>query len=376
MIDQAFPKELRESVNNTNMTIKLKNGSIWSVVGSDNYDRLVGTNPVGIIFSEYSLADPDAWTYMRPILRENDGWAIFIYTPRGRTHGYDLFEMASENPGWFCERLSIDDTGVMTHEEVEEEIASGMSREKATQEFYCSFDVGMEGAYYTEELEWSKSQGNVGDFPWDPHTPVQTYWDIGFRDHTSVIFVQDNPTTGIPRIIDHERHRNKGLPDWAKIIKEKPYTYDLPHKGPHDIDSHEWGSGRLRSETASDLGMPFEAVEKIPVEDGIDAARSMIRRVKFHEPTTIHLRSALANYHRKWDAKRMIFTDRPFHDWSSDDADAFRYFALDWNAPRMGRILVPGEDGTYQQNVRVRRAVGSPKTRRINLNASGQRRIR
>ena len=368
MIDQSFPKELRSGVNNTDMTIKLKNGSVWSCVGSDNYDSLVGTNPVGVIFSEYSLTDPDAWTYIRPILRENDGWAIFIYTPRGRTHGFDLYDMAQSNDKWFCEKLTIDETGILTSEDVEEEIDSGMSREKALQEFYCSFDVGMEGAYFTEELTWAKDNGNIGEYPWDPDRPVQTYWDIGYGDHTSVLFLQD--FDGIPHIVDHERHRNKGLPDWVKIINEKPYAYSIPHKGPHDIETHEWGSGRLRSETAYKMGMEIESVEKIGLEDGIDASRSMIRKVKFNESRTIHLRSALANYHRKWNAKRMKFEDKPFHDWSSDDADSFRYFSVDWSTPRSGRILVPDGSGNYTHNIKVRRAVGGVRSRQIPLNRS------
>jgi hypothetical protein len=230
----------------------------------------------------------------------------------------------------------------------------------------CDWNVGMEGAYYTEELEWARSNGNIGDFPWDPDQLVYTYWDIGMRDHTSVIFVQDR--NGTPVIIDHMRERNKGLPDWAKMIKEKPYVYARPHKGPHDIDSTEWGTGRLRSETAYQLGLEFEAVEKIPVQDGIDAARAMLRRCKFNESKTEHLRSSLADYHRQWNAKRMIFDDKPFHGWSSDDSDCFRYFAVDWIVPSTGRILVRDRNGVYAPSINVKRATGAVRQFRLNRN--------
>jgi len=356
MVNQAFPAEMVKGKNATDMRVEFTNGSAWQLVGSDNYDRLVGSNPVGVIFSEYAIGDPAAWDYIRPILRENDGWAVFIYTPRGRTHGYTLYDTNKNNPRWFTQILSINDTGVMTDEDVNEEINDGMSPEKAKQEFYVSFDVGMEGAYYTSELEYADTCGHIGDYPWNPDKLVYTYWDIGIRDHTSVIFVQDDD--GIPVIIDHERHRNLGLPDWAKIIHEKPYAYGTPHKGPHDIDTHEWGTGRLRSETAYDLGIEFEPVEKISVEDGIDAARAMLRRVKFNEQKTINLRSALADYHRQWNAKRMIFEDKPFHNWASDDADCFRYFSVDWETPRRGQILIQDERGQYVPNIRVHRAMG------------------
>ena len=105
IIDQAFPPVLRKRINDQDMLIELVNGSVWQCVGSDNYNALVGANPVGVVFSEYSLTDPAAWEYIRPILRENGGWAIFIFTPRGKNHAYDLFETARQNPNWFCEKF-------------------------------------------------------------------------------------------------------------------------------------------------------------------------------------------------------------------------------------------------------------------------------
>ena len=82
IIDQVFPAALRRRTNAQDMLIEMVNGSIWQMAGSDNYDRLVGSNPVGVVFSEWSLAHPEAWDYIRPILVENGGWALFIFTPR------------------------------------------------------------------------------------------------------------------------------------------------------------------------------------------------------------------------------------------------------------------------------------------------------
>ena len=218
MIDQAFPKEIRlGKPNESNMKIEFANGSVWQVVGSDNFDSLVGSNPIGIIFSEYSIANPLAWEYFRPILRENEGWAVFIYTPRGKTHGYSLYNVALEeakrDPMWHASKLTIEDTGVMTPEDVEDEIRQGMSREKALQEFYCSFDIGMEGAFYTEELKYAEDQKHIGDYPWDPDRPVDTWWDIGIRDNSSVIFTQTS-REGFPIIIDHQSRRNWGAQEY------------------------------------------------------------------------------------------------------------------------------------------------------------------
>lgn len=364
MIDQAFPKEIRKGKpNESNMKIELANGSVWQVVGSDNYDSLVGSNPIGIIFSEYSIANPLAWEYFRPILKENDGWAVFIYTPRGKTHGYTLHQMAQTHPKWFSSMLTVDDTGIMTPEDVEDEIAQGMSREKALQEFYCSFDIGMEGAFYTEELKYAEDQGNIGDYPWDPDRPVDTWWDIGIRDNTSVIFTQDD-VDGNPIIIDHASKRNFGLPDWAREIKSYPYAYGT-HNGPHDLDTREFGSGVTRLETARNHGINFDVVEKLPVQDGIDASRSMIRRCKWDKEKTQSLRDNLAYYHREWDENRNIFKDKPEHDHSSHDADAYRYFSVGYSATKVGSILVKDNRGKYVPNIRVKRAYkGASRNRR------------
>lgn len=356
MIDQAFPKEIRaKKPNESDMKIEFQNGSVWQVVGSDNFDSLVGSNPIGIIFSEYSIADPNAWEYFRPILLENDGWALFIFTPRGKTHGYSLHEMAAEHPGWFHSTLTIDDTGIMTPEQFEDEIAQGMSREKAMQEFYCSFDIGMEGAFYTEELKYAEDSGHIGSFPWNPNKPVDTWWDIGIRDNTSVIFTQEHES-GDPIVIDHMSKRNLGLPDWIREINSLPYNYRT-HNGPHDIETRDWVTGMERDEVAHRLGINFDAVPKLSVQDGIDATRVFIRRARWNAETTQGLRDNLAYYHREWDDRRQIFKDKPDHDHSSHDADATRTAAVGWDMTRAGSILVKDEvTGRYRPNIRVKRA--------------------
>jgi hypothetical protein len=364
MIDQAFPKEIRAGKpNESNMKVELANGSVWQVVGSDNYDSLVGTNPVGIVLSEYAIGDPSAWDYFRPILRENGGWAVFIYTPRGKTHGYSLYQMAKEHPAWYSSLLTIDDTGIMSREDMEDEILQGMSREKAMQEFLCSFDVGMEGAFYTEELEWADRMGHVGNFPWNPDKSVQTWWDIGIRDNTSVVFTQEGED-GNPIIIDHMSRRNIGLPTWVKILNDLPYAFDQ-HRGPHDIATREWGTEVTRQERGHGLGIEFDNRPediKVVLQDGIDASRAMLRKVKFNKDTTQQLRDNLAYYHREWDDNRQIFSDRPNHDHSSHDADAFRELATHWTTRSTGRILIKDErTGLYRPNIEVKRAYGGAR---------------
>lgn len=149
-----IPKSLRKSTNNTEMKIELLTGSVWQIIGADNYDSVVGANPVGIVFSEWAISDkyPQAWDYFRPMLVENGGWAIFIYTPRGRNHGFDLYQEAMGNPDWFCQLLTVDDTGVISREDIERERRAGYSEDMIAQEFYCSFVASTEDIVIPFEL--------------------------------------------------------------------------------------------------------------------------------------------------------------------------------------------------------------------------------
>lgn len=117
-----IPKEVVKSTNETDMQIVLTNGSIIQLIGADNIDRIVGTNPIGVIFSEYSLMKPNVWEFIRPILAENGGWAGFIFTPRGMNHAWKLLQVALANPKeWYVSVLGVEDTLAIEAEVLEQE---------------------------------------------------------------------------------------------------------------------------------------------------------------------------------------------------------------------------------------------------------------
>ena len=109
-LDHIPPSLISGTINNSEMKISLINGSIIRLAGTDYYNSWVGTNPLGVVFSEYSVQNPLAWDLIRPILTENDGWAAFIYTPRSRNHAYDLYNRNKNNDKWFVSYLTIEDT--------------------------------------------------------------------------------------------------------------------------------------------------------------------------------------------------------------------------------------------------------------------------
>lgn len=329
-----IPDELVETKNSQEMKIRFINGSLLQLVGSDNVDSLVGSNPQGIVFSEYALQDPRAYQFLRPILLANDGWALFISTPRGKNHLYELYQIALNNPQWFCYKLSVADTGHIPLEEIEKERQEGiMSEDLIQQEYYCSFEMGVEGAYYTKYLDRMRLENRIGTVPWESGFKVHTAWDIGVRDSTSIIFFQTIGQT--IRIIDYYEKSKEGLEHYVKILANKPYTYGK-HIAPHDIAVTEWGSGLTRLEKARQLGIKFVTAPDISIIDGIEAVRSSLGKVWIDEKNGALLVKALENYRQEFDPKKKIYKNNPLHNWASHPADAMRYLCLSLPKTRDG----------------------------------------
>lgn len=135
---EHFPKEILKNVNETEMRVTLVNGSILQLIGADNIDRVVGTNPIGVVFSEYALMKPEVWNLISPILTENGGWAVFVYTPRGQNHAYELLKMAEKNERWYVEILPVSKTNAVPEIDLLEQKAT-MSAALYLQEYECDF---------------------------------------------------------------------------------------------------------------------------------------------------------------------------------------------------------------------------------------------
>jgi phage terminase large subunit len=325
-----FPKELLDGKpNDTEMKLRYKNGSLFQIIGSDRFNAVMGTNPVGIVLSEYSLQDPTCWGYFRPILAENDGWAIFNFTPRGQNHAYDLYEMAKADPAhWFTEVLTVDDTKAVRQEVLDQERAEIVrlygNDALYLQEYFCSFTVPISGAYYAEQLQAAYKDARVGRVPHESRLSVDTWWDLGINDRMSIWFTQ---SVGQElRVIDYMEGSGQGLPHYIGLLKEKPYVYGK-HTAPHDIEVRELTSGVSRRDTARALGIDFEVAPKLPLIDGIDAVRGLFSKCWFDADKCREGLNALKNYRKQYDEKRKTYLNQPYHDWSSNGSDAFRYLA-------------------------------------------------
>lgn len=326
-----IPRTLIKNINNQEMKIRLINGSLIQVVGSDNYDSIRGTNPVGCIFSEYAEQDPNVWMVVSPILdaETNNGWAVFVFTPKGANHAKDLFDQAQRNPSWFCSFLTCKDTGSVTEEKISQIRAEGlMSEDMIQQEHFCSFTLGIQGSYYAKYIQDAKNEDRICHMPYQPQLRVNTAWDVGFNDETAIIFFQCKGRE--IHIIDYYENRQREAAHYAKIILDKGYIYGR-HFGPHDVCAHEKGSGLAVRSVYSDLGIDFTVLSLKDIKsvvEGIECARGLFPSIWFDSKKCDMLIKALENYRAQYDEKREYYSNRPVHDKWSNAADAFRYLTI------------------------------------------------
>lgn len=323
-----IPKELIKSVNIQQMKIVLINESIIQFVGSENYDSLRGTNPVGCVFSEYAYQHPQAYPTLRPVLLANNGWAIFISTPFGENHFYTLYQVAKDNPKeWYTCFMTVNDTHHISSEEIQREIETGeISPDMAEQEYYCSFGIGAIGAYYAKYLNHMELNDQIAMVDWEPNYPVHTAWDLGVRDSTSILMFQ---VIGRQvNIIDMYQNSDVGMEHYINVLQNKEYTWGK-HIAPHDIQVREFTSGGLtRFEKAAQLGVQFIIAPNISIMDGIESVRTTLPRVYIDNVKCKILIAALRNYRKQYDTATKTYKPQPLHDANSHVADALRYLCL------------------------------------------------
>lgn len=327
-----IPKQLERKRNNQERSIELKNGSIIQIVGSDNLQSIVGPNPVGVVFSEYSLQRPEVWSQVvSPILEANGGWALFNSTPRGQNHLFDLWEHAQRQPErWFTDIKTIDDTRkedgspVVSRAQIDNLLAEGQDPDLIQQEYYCSFTGSYSGSYYSKIISELRQSNHIREIPYDPALPVFTVWDCGIADANAIWFAQAHERE--VHLIDYMESTGQGMPYYIRAVKNKPYVYSN-HYGPFDLEAREYGTGATRRETAQTLGVYFQIVPKLSLDDGHDAVRRLLPRSYFDRAKCDKGLRALENYAREQKRDGSI-ADRPKHDKWSHGADAFRYLSI------------------------------------------------
>jgi len=285
-------------------------------------NSLRGTNPVGVIFSEYSRVNhPEAYNgVIAPILAANNGWGLFISTPNGYNNFYDIYKYAlsGKDADWYVKLLTVNETKHISEEVLAKE-KERMSDEMFLQEYYCSFEVANTGAYYAKYVHQAYAEQRIGYVPHDSTHEVHTAWDLGYHSPSVIIFFQV-----IGRkicVIDHYHKSNEDLSHYVSQLRSynltKKYTYGM-HFVPHDAKKHELGNGKTRLQILDQLGIKTKVLDYSYLDDGIEVTRHTFKRIFIDEKSCSLLLDALEHYSKKWDqvAKRFINKDK--EDWATD----------------------------------------------------------
>ncbi|AIZ01402.1 terminase [Vibrio phage CJY] len=427
-IRNAFPDEIVESINESRMLVRFTNGSTYQLQGGDS-DKLVGAGPVGIVYSESALMSPNVRTFLRPMLDETGGWELHITTPRGKNWFYKLAMHAEKSEEWYYKYLTINDTWrwayssealdtdtlqqagtatlndghvipvyesiptelkyrnvadaekaiergvvkgmyavrIMTERMVQSLIDEGQDPFIVRQEYYCDWDVALQGSYYGDLMITMYNTGRIGKFPHNPNRPVYVHMDIGFNDSTSITFTQEGPM-GQGVIIDHLWGSNKSLLQWVYDIEEhankRDYALGLIIL-PHDADNTEVSHGKTRKEWVleegrfEERGMQFDVLERADKQAGIDATRGFLATCCIDETNCEYLIEALKSFRREYDEKNQTYRNNAVHDWASHPADNVRYLASSWDSV-LSYVHVAAKrsrGNKMKANIKVKRAL-------------------
>jgi phage terminase large subunit len=368
-LHEAFPPEMCEKVNDHEMFIQFKNGSTVQMIGSDRYDATVGAGVVGIVYSEWALANPSAWGYHRPMLEENKGWAMFITTPRGNNHAKAMYDMAKTNPKWFAEVSDITATKALTQEQLDETLkeyqaiyGDDFGLAMFEQEYHCSFSGAMVGAIFGGEINRAEREGRIGTVLVNPRYPVHTAWDLGKAVNNPIWCFQVIGKR--PYIVDFYRPESDDLEEWCKWLDDRGYRGN--DYVPHDALQGDWGMPRTRMDTLIRLGRKPRQIAKVSVQDGINAGNRTIRLARFDRERCDLGIEGLKNYRREWDDDLKTFRQNPVKDWAEHIGSAWRYLGLAWeneieNKPAekkaplpTGHIPVPPPPSDYDGDTKRR----------------------
>ncbi len=322
------------SYNVAELRADFPNGARFRLFGADNYDAMRGLYFDSVVLDEPADFPANAWpTVIRPSLADRKGKATFIGTPKGKNEFWEIYNNAQNNDRWFCAMYKADETDILEKEELEEAKAT-MGEDRFAQEFLCSFEAAIQGAYYAQEMKTAKEEERIINVPYDPAASVITSFDLGIGDSTAIWFAQ---FVGQEiHLIDYYENSGVGLDHYAKVLHEKGYHYES-HILPHDVQVKELGTGKSRLETLENLGVHnIEIAPRLSVDDGIQASRSMLNRCWFDAEKCERGIEALLQYRREFDEKLKSWRGRPLHDWTSHGADSFRYLAVGYRPIKDG----------------------------------------
>jgi len=327
---QRYSQPVLAKANQSELWVELVNGARIRLFGADNPDALRGLYLDGIVLDEYADMRPRIWgEIIRPLLSDRLGWAVFIGTPKGHNGFWELYSAAVNKDDWYVKTLRASVTGLIPDSELAD-AAKSMTQDQYLQEFECDFESAIVGAYYGKEMRLLTDQGRITKVKYDSMYKVNTAWDLGYTDSTSIWWYQ--VIHGEIRVLEHHSSNGQSVPFYTGLIQSKDYDYGI-HWLPHDARAKTLSSGGKSIIEQLSAKIPLESMKIVPnlsLQDGIQASRMALQRAWFDGDKCMEGIECLRQYQREYDEDKKVFRDRPRHDWTSHSADAFRYLSIAW----------------------------------------------
>ena len=312
--------------NESELKCTLPGGAVIQLGSADNPHASRGIYSDFCVLDEPAQMPPSMWTeVLRPALSDRRGGALFIGTPHGR-HGlfYDVWQQAEDDDQWWRGIFRAQDTHIVDDGELQSAQRS-MSVAEYDQEFNCSWDAAIKGAYWAESMQVLDEKGRITSLVARPDYPVHISMDLGINDATACWFFQCDGE--LIRFIDYAEYTNMGLPDIVNDWKGRQHVYGKVI-APHDIKVRSLSTGMTRLDTLYSLGLDVIVAPSEPVITGVEAVRSMLPRCSFDKDACFDGIEALRQYRSDWQDQKGVLQLKPLHDWTSHGADAMRYLAV------------------------------------------------
>jgi hypothetical protein len=338
-----YAQPVSKSTNESDLTVELVNGAKIRLFGSDNADAMRGLGFNGVYLDEYGDFKPSVWgNVIRPTLSSTLGWAVFGGTPKGKNQFHDIYRVSQATPDWFLLRLPATVSKILADSELRA-AREQLSQDQYDQEYECSFEAAILGAFYGVEMRQLDADGRIQDLKFDADAPVFTAWDLGYRDDTAIWWYQ--VVRGEIHVMDYYAVSGASIEEIANVVNSKGYRY-TKHFLPHDAKAKTLASGgkSILEQLASHLGGigKLAIVPEIGVQDGIQAVRMILPKCYF-DPICDEGLEALRQYQREYDEDKKTFRQTPRHDWCSHPADAFRMLAVAYRQDKSNEPLPKGK---------------------------------
>ena len=329
---------LATEVKVSELSVTLPNGAKILLTGSDNPNALRGMYLDGAVLDEFAQMRPDLLqAVIMPCLLDRQGWLVVIGTAYGRLNQFfELYEQSRDDSEWFHADIKVTESGVIPAIEVAR-IQNAVSEAKFNQEFMNDFSAELVGTYYASLISELEQEGRLHKTPiYSPDRPTHAAFDIGRGDSTVIWFWQETPE-GIA-VVDHYSNHSEGAEHYIQVVMDKPYNLCNVWL-PHDARAKTFATSKSALEQFVDAfkGYPDVSVRITPslsVEDGIEAARQVLKFTHFDYDNCYEGVEALRIYRKRWDELNQCFSNTPLHDQASDHADSFRYLAIVANKHR------------------------------------------